>query len=112
MREEIPSNTSNEDGSHSSHESCSLGPLSAQLLSLGLSGLIHLEWQGLLQAPHPSSLSPLTGLTALKGLTLSVNQDDPVARLGMHCLPSSLTTLTLQVRGGGGLLIERGGRID
>ena len=99
VREEIPSNTSNEDGASLSHpESCLLGAVTAALLARRLCSLVHLEWQGLLVAPHASSLSPLAGLTSLRSLTLSVNQDDPVARIGLHCLPSTLTTLTLQVR--------------
>ena len=40
----------------------------------------------------------LAGLASLRSLTLVVNQDDPMARLGLHCLPPSLTSLTLQVR--------------
>jgi hypothetical protein len=54
--------------------------------------------QGLITAPHASSLATLRELTSLRSLSLSVNPDDPVARLGLHCLPSSLTSLSLQVR--------------
>ena len=103
VREEIPSNTSNEDGSASSHLSSALDAVGSALLSRGLRNLVHLEWQGLLLAPHPSSLAPLAGLSALRSLTLAVNADDPVARIGLHCLPASLTALTMQVNG------ERGG---
>ena len=39
----------------------------------------------------------MAGLTSLRSLTLAVNQDDPMARLGVQCLPASLTSLTLQV---------------
>ena len=99
VREEIPSNTSNEDGSASSHVSCALDAVGSALLSRGLRNLVHLEWQGLLLAPHPSSLAPLAGLSALRSLTLAVNADDPVARIGLHCLPPSLTALTMQVNG-------------
>ena len=99
VREEIPSNTSNEDGSASSHLSSALDAVGSALLSRGLRNLVHLEWQGLLLAPHPSSLAPLAGLSALRSLTLAVNADDPVARIGLHCLPPSLTALTMQVNG-------------
>jgi len=49
-----------------------------------------------LSSPHPSSLHHLTLLTRLKVLSLAANQDDAVSRIGLHCLPSSLTSLTLQ----------------
>ncbi|GAX85594.1 hypothetical protein CEUSTIGMA_g13009.t1 [Chlamydomonas eustigma] len=96
VREEIQVSNSNADGALLSHDSCSLGPAGIQILSQHLKQLVHLDWQGLILAPHPSSLSALSSVSTLRSLTLSVNQDDPVARLGLHCLPSTLTSLTLQ----------------
>lgn len=52
----------------------------------------------------PAVLPPLSqalaSLACLRSLTLVVNQDDPMARVGVHCLPPSLSSLTLQVSGG------------
>lgn len=68
------------------------------VVPLPLSALARPPSQGLLTAPHASSMTILTCLSRLKALSLATNQDDPVARLGMHCLPQGLTALTLQVR--------------
>lgn len=53
VREEIPAG---EEGSPCSHETCALTPTSCSALVHSLKHLVHLEWQGMLAAPHPSSL--------------------------------------------------------
>lgn len=53
VREEIPAG---EEGSPCSHETCALTPTSCSALAHSLKHLVHLEWQGMLTAPHPSSL--------------------------------------------------------
>ncbi len=60
-----------------------------------LKGLVHLEWQWRLVSPQPTALQALASLSCLRSLSLSINDDDPVARVGLHCLPPSITSLTL-----------------
>lgn len=85
-------------------ELLSLSGPACRLLAASLTHLTQLEFQGSLAAPHPSSLSALSLVTGLKALVLTANADDPVARLGLHCLPTGLTGLTLQVRQSHGLV--------
>jgi len=54
--------------------------------------------QGSINASHAQSLTRLTSLSRLKALSLGSNEESYLPRLGLHCLPSGLTALTLQVR--------------
>lgn len=96
VREEVLGSALPEDAPTGSHPGCMLNAAAAAVISHSFRDLTVLEWQGMVVSPHPSALSVLTELTGLKSMCLGINQDDPVARVGVHCLPSALTSLTLQ----------------
>ncbi|KAF5836484.1 hypothetical protein DUNSADRAFT_5870 [Dunaliella salina] len=91
----------------SSHDRCMLCPIGIQLLSR--LSLTSLHYHGLLASPHPSSFSVLSSLTRLKTLSLGSNDEDSyLPSMGVHCLPSSLTALTLQNMNIGGAPLGHG----